>query len=111
MECTLATLIACFSWSNLYLDAHVTALDKTFQHQEWRVTEIRGDGVIETIGRYEWTDRADNPYGGVALGVALPFRNITVSAEVSHALSSLRTEGDRGINAISLRARWYPFRQ
>lgn len=108
MECTLATLIACFSWSGLYVDTHVTALDKTFPHQEWRVSQHQGDGVIETIGRYEWTDRADNPYGGVAIGFAVPIRNVTISAEMSH-ISSLRTDGDRGINAVSLRARWYPF--
>lgn len=111
MDCSLVTLMACFSWSNLYVDAHVTALDKTLPHLEWRVTETRGDGVIETIGRYELTDHADNPYGGVALGLDLPFKSLTISAEVSHMLSSMRTDGDRGINAVSLRAKWYPLRR
>lgn len=110
MECSIAVLMACFSWSNFYVDAHVTAIDKTFPHQEWRVSEYRGNGVIETTGQYVWTDRPNNPYGGVALGFELPFSNLRISAEVSHMLSSMRTDEDRGINAISLRAKWYPLR-
>ena len=73
MECSIVALVACFSWSNLYIDGHVTALDKALPHYEWRVTQTNNAGVIETVGQYALTDRADNPYGGVALGLDLPF--------------------------------------
>lgn len=109
MECTLAALIACFSWSNLYIDVDLVAFDKTFQRQEWRVDEIRGDGVIETYGRYVWTDRANNPYVSPGIGYQLQLANWTIAAEVRH-LTSTATDSDRGLNFVSLKARWFPFR-
>lgn len=109
MECTLATLITCFSWSNLYFDTHVTAIDKTFPHQEWRVSQLSNSGSQESVGRYVWTDRAQNPYAGFSVGYGVTLGSVTISADVSHLLSSLQTSEDRGINAISLHARWHPF--
>lgn len=98
MGCSLAALIACFSWSNLYLESHVSVIDTP-------VVRYQFDGV-------NWTGNNDyqNPYAGFAVGFVAPFRNGSVSIEAAHMLSSLENSNDKGINALSLRAQWYPFR-
>lgn len=109
MDCalsTLHTLIACFSWSNFYVDGGLLYQDS---------------GVEKVTAAYEWYDAkyilqdrdeshyASNPYGRVALGYEMRFTNVSLSLEAAHT-SSLDTGSDRGVNAISLKARWYPFR-
>lgn len=50
-----------------------------------------------------------NPFGSVAAGVEWqPAPAWRIDFDVSHT-SSLRTGNDRGTNAVSLSARWYPF--
>jgi hypothetical protein len=93
MECSLAALIACFSWSNLYIDTSLSYLDVT---QEYVVRDER---------RVEYL----SPYGGLALGLTVPFKDIQFSLEATH-ISSVATNHDRGINSISIHARWFPFR-
>jgi len=109
MDCSLAALIACFSWSNLYIDSDVSMLDTSVPHQEWRNFESHHDGIIETGGSMVTVDDPYNPYGRLAIGYGLEFRAVTLSLEVSH-ISSIATNRDRGVNALSLRMRWYPFR-
>lgn len=106
MECTIATLIACFSWSNLYVDTGLLAQDS---------------GVEDRRATYEWYDGsyilqresdshyAANPYGRLAIGYGFDLRRVSLSLEVAH-VSSLATADDRGVNSLQLRARWYPFR-
>lgn len=94
MECTLATLIACFSWSNLYLDSSLHYLD------------VKQGYVVDGQPRVEYL----SPYGGIAVGYTLPLKGITFSVEATH-ISSLTTSHDRGINSVSVHARWYPFRR
>jgi hypothetical protein len=108
MECTLAALLYCFSWANLYLDTHVSYIDAKQYRQEWYESAMvldrdQGPGFV-ALSSYR------NPYGGLAIGLALPLKDITLSVEASH-FSSLATDDDRGINAVSLRARWFPFRR
>lgn len=100
MGCSLAALIACFSWSGLYLDTSVSYLDVKQTYPHWD----------ETIGQQVNRSEYLSPYGGLALGFSVPVQNVTVSLEASH-ISSLATSTDRGINSISLRARWFPFRR
>lgn len=98
MECSLATLIACFSWSNLYVESHIAVIDSP-------AVEYHFEGS-------SWIAHDDyqNPYAGFAVGLDLPFRNAAISLEAAHLLSSLENSNDRGINAISIHARWFPFR-
>lgn len=110
MDCTISALIACFSWSGLYIDSDLTMLDASVPHQEWRTFESRHDGIIETGGSMVTVNDAYNPYGRLAIGYGLEFQAVTLSLEVSH-ISSIATNKDRGVNALSLRLRWHPFRE
>lgn len=110
MECALATLIACFSWSNLYIDTQFNLQDRTVPYHYWRdISPPPRDGVIETAFVSTISDRSDNPYLRSALGFELSFRQVDLSAEIFHD-SSIATSRDRGVNGIGLRARWFPFR-
>lgn len=104
--CSLLSLIACFSWSGVYVDGGLLYQDS---------------GVEEKATTYEWYDGgyhlqassddryAANPYGRMALGYELRFSSVTLALEAAHT-SSIATNQDRGVNEINLRARWYPFR-
>ena len=93
MECSLAALLACFSWSNLYIDTSLSYLD------------VKQIYEVDHVERSEYV----SPYGGLAIGFSLPIQDVTFSLEASH-ISSIATSHDRGINQVSLRARWFPFR-
>lgn len=109
MDCSLAALIACFSWSNLYIDSGLSVQDYSFEHQTERASYLFLDGAYQPMTYEVRSSHAGNPYGRVALGYELNFRKVSWSMEASH-VSSLNTDSDRGINAISINARWYPFR-
>jgi hypothetical protein len=112
MECTLATLhafIACFSWSNLYVDGGLQFQDAGDARLEWVTRTNHAGNAIETVTALESVDEPLNPYGRFALGYQIDFKSVTLSLEASH-LSSFQTDTDRGINAIAIKARWYPFR-
>lgn len=103
--CSLFALISCFSWSNLYIDGGLQYEDISVPRSEMRTTV----GLVETVtALYEWEDD-QNPYGRLALGYELKFHSMTWRVEASH-LSSINTGTDRGVNAIGISARWYPFR-
>jgi hypothetical protein len=108
--CSLFSLIACFSWSNLYLDGGVQYNDyETLRPGFTDAVTINAPGVNETI-RYETLVSEDtNPQGRIALGYEIAFTSISLRLEASH-MSSLSSSTDRGLNAISINARWYPFR-
>lgn len=93
MECSLSALVLCFSWSNLYVDTSLSYLD------------VKQTYVVDDQRRNEYL----NPYGGLTVGFAVPFRNGHISVEASHT-SSLATDHDRGFNMIGIHTRWFPFR-
>lgn len=107
--CSLFALIACFNWSNLYLDTGLSYQDTSLTHQEFDARVNHMPGVVETVITPYMTDRPLNPYGRLSLGYELRFSTVTLAIEASHT-SSLDTGDDRGINAVTLKARWYPFR-
>lgn len=112
MECTLATLhalIACFSWSNLYIDGGVQLQDIGERRQQWVTRTNHGGNAIETVTALETIDDPYNPYGRFALGYVIEFKSVTLSLEASY-VSSLDVD-DHGISAIGIKARWYPFRR
>jgi hypothetical protein len=108
--CSLQALLACFSWSGVYVDSGLSWYDRSLPHQELTTTTTDLGGVIETVTVPYITDRPFNPYGRLAIGYEVRFNNLTIALEAAHT-SSLDTGEDSGINAIGLRARWYPFRR
>lgn len=109
-SCTIATLIACFSWSNLYIDGGLSYQDSDFPRQELRTHVNRLPGVIETVTQFETVDDPYNPYGRAALGYEFAFKGITFSAEAWYS-GSFDDAGARAVKGVSLKARWYPFRR
>jgi hypothetical protein len=110
MDCTLATLIACFNLSGLYIDGGLQFNDyDTLRPGYTDSVTINGPGVVETISFQTAIAERDNPYGRIALGYEISFPKVSLRLEASH-LSSFASDSDRGLNAISLSARWYPFR-
>ena len=102
MDCALTSLhalIACFSWSGLYIDTGLSYQDAGLPYQEWRTYESRTpSGAIETRTQLETHDDPFNPYGWAAIGFQVELRNVTIELEARHAVSSLRDDNDRGIN-------------
>jgi len=110
MECSLLALIACFSWSNLYVDGGISYQDSSIPYFYWKdVSPPPREDVEEQVFISALGHHSQNPYGLLAIGYQLDFQAVTMSLEVSHA-SSVATNTDRGVNAISLRAKWFPFR-
>jgi hypothetical protein len=107
--CSLFALLACFNWSGLYIDGGLQFNDyDTLRYGFSDSVTINGPGVSETISYQTAIPERDNPYGRLALGYEVSFPNVSLRLEASH-LSSVTTS-DKGLNAISLSARWYPFR-
>lgn len=113
MECSLAALIACFSWSNLYIDGGVLYQDGGEHFTTNYVASaivVDGDHVSQMDAREAYASNvAQNPYGRLSLGYQIDFRNTSWRLEASH-ISSVATSKDRGINSIAISARWFPFR-
>jgi hypothetical protein len=112
MECTLATLhalIACFSWSNLYIDSGISFQDSDAPHTEWVTRTNHAGNAIETVTALESSDEPYNPYGRAALGYELRFGAVTLSGEAFYS-RSLDDNGPAAVKGIAIKARWYLFR-
>lgn len=109
MECAIATLqafIACFSWSGLFIDTGVEISDqRSTRYISDRYFE---DGVYTRFEEWEYSYNR-NPFGRFGIGYEVNIGAMTWSIEAKHT-SSLDTTKDRGLNAITINARWYPFR-
>lgn len=114
MECSLATLIACFSWSNLYIDGGLLYQDGGEHYTSREIASaivVDGATVTQTDAHSIYSDNtAQNPYGRLSLGYQLDFGNMSWRLEASH-ISSVDTSEDRGINSLAISARWFPFRR
>lgn len=110
MECSLAALIACFSWSNLYIDAQVSYQDRAVPYHYWKdVSPPPHDGIVETSYVSTISNENENPYLRNAIGLQLSFKAIDVSLEAFHD-SSMSSDKDRGVNGLAIKAKWFPFR-
>lgn len=114
MDCTLAALIACFSWSGLYIDSGLSYQNVGYYREwQWRESIYALEGVayapLATHDAGKVMRVVDNPYGRVALGYEVSFSALTWRIEASHVSSVIGN--DHGINAVSVSARWYPFRR
>lgn len=119
MECSLAALIACFSWSNLYLDASTDFIrdreprfTEAYYGESLYVLPTSGEpflqrNMVREINRNERD--IDGPYGRAALGYELDLRawRIDVSAFYQESLSIT----DRGEVGASVKVKWFPFRR
>lgn len=109
MSCALATLATCFTWSSLYVDTGLLYRDRLDVEFTDR---IKIAGVVNQIPVHALVTEREtvpNPYGRFAIGYSVDISSVSVGLEASH-VSSIRA-GDRGINSLELRARWYPFRR
>ena len=98
----------------LFLEAGLSALDTRLPYIDARPVVTERYGVRETFITPQIVDRAANPYGHVAIGWEREFSvrflgKVTSSLEVSHD-SSIATGIDRGVNAVSVNVRVFPFR-
>lgn len=114
MECSLAALVLCFSWSNLYLDGGLLYQDGG-EHFTLRETAsaviVDGDQVSQLDATdIRTANRARNPYGRFAVGYQIDFNAVSWRLELSH-VSSVDTSKDRGVNSVAISARWFPFRR
>lgn len=88
MNCTLAALVACFSWSGFYVDGALAIADAPIDAAH---------------------DFARNPYGRVTLGYDVTLsRAWSAALELTH-FSSIDSKYDRGVNFAILSVRWRPF--
>jgi hypothetical protein len=113
MECSLAALIACFSWSNLYVDAQVSYQDRSVPYHEWAYagTSTSAGGLVETTYRSTISNENESPYMRNAIGFKLPFRKVDVYVDLYFHESSMSSKKDRGVNGYpAIRAQWFPFR-
>lgn len=108
--CSIHALIACFSWQNLYLDGGVSYQDSDFPHQEWITRVHHLPGVTETVSQFEMVDDAYNPYGRISLGLEVPFRSMTLSAEAFYS-GSMDDKGAPAVKGFTVKARWYFLRR
>ena len=114
MDCTIAALIACFSWSNFYVDGGLSYHDAgpLVIEKRWVDTYVYvSDLAPDQSMRYEERPYrvAANPYGRLSIGYQVELQRVTFSVELSH-ISSLDTNKDRGVNSVAFKARWFPFR-
>lgn len=107
--CSLFALIACFSWSNLYLDGGAYVQDADVQRTGYFTTVNRMPGVTETVLTPMSYTADENPFGRAALGYELRFTRVTLSAEAFIA-GSLLDDGAEPVKGFGIKARWYPFR-
>lgn len=112
MECTLAALVACFSWSGLYIDTGIQYRDKGLPvTTQVPIDFTSADGRFHTVGVMDSVSyKRENPYGSFAIGFEISGRKWSASLEGFH-LSSMSTGRDDGINGVSLGVRVYPFRR
>lgn len=112
MDCALSTLqafIACFSWSNIYLDTGLSYQDAGVYVQSQLIsTRIdHGEPIVSESMRLDMLRR--NPYGSISVGYELRLRSMTLRLEAAHK-SSFADGDDKGINYLTIGARWFPFR-
>jgi hypothetical protein len=118
MECTIATLLACFSWSNLYVDGDIQIRDADgviYVRDSHALMTESGELIQSASQTRAVTAPARNPYGRIAIGLRVDFDTSIGKLELrlmelGH-VSSLDTSEDRGFNYFKpLAFTLFPFR-
>lgn len=120
MECTFLSLIACFSWSGLYLDAtteYIDSRDRRYTESYYGESlnvfnagtgqEYLQRNVVRELSSPE--REVSNPYGRASLGYEIDIRSLRIDVSAFYQ-ESLKTS-DRGEAGASLKVRWFPFRR
>lgn len=118
MECTLATLIACFSWSGLYLDVGADFIkDRDRQYTEsfygeplYVLPENGGEPYLQRnmVREIDSSERdVFNPYIRPALGYEIDAGAVKLDFSVFYQESA--RVSDRGEYGASIRLRVHPF--
>jgi hypothetical protein len=105
MECTLAALIACFSWSGFYVDTGLQWHDVG----PYSTIYMDSPNLSVPIEERDFANPPNNPYGTFGIGYDVTVGRFTWSLSAEHT-SSLDTGEDHGVNSIRLGVRWRPFR-
>lgn len=113
MECTIATLIACFSWSGFFVDSGVGYQDRGESRLDTHTQSFTYPNGLVNTWTYDTVNVSpQNPYGRFGLGYQAEMRvggtRVVFEAEAWHT-SSLETTKDRGTNAIGFSAKIFPF--
>jgi hypothetical protein len=118
VDCTLATLIACFSWSNLYLDVGADFIkDRGRSYSESSYGEslyvlpANGNEPFLQRNMIRQIDSIErdvfNPYVRPALGYEIDMRAVKLDFSVFYQESA--RVSDRGEYGASIRLRLHPF--
>jgi hypothetical protein len=95
--CSLQALLACFSWSNLYVHGGLSYEDVRY----YEFSLATNDAVAVS----------GNPLGDIGIGFRADIsRRLTVDLRMFGHRSSLSSGGDRGVNYAMLSVDWRPFR-
>lgn len=115
MECTLATLIACFGWSSLYLDAgagyteggsyRVDSYEFEFDYRNVS-SGVHESGGFQTRAK---TELGGFRYGRATLGYEINVSNVRLSLDGSIA-RNIDSGRNGTMKSIGLSARWFLFR-
>ncbi len=114
MECTIATLVACFSWSSLFLGAGVdyqreqTTSINTYEYK-FDFRNVSMPGVTETGGFKTSSSHLlsdDKSFGNAMIGY-----EITVSdVRLSFSGGIRKRSGEASSKSVGIDVRWFPFR-
>lgn len=113
MSCSIIALLTCFHLSGFYVDGGLAWSN----YGEGRIAYESGPAIIENkegvivTSRYKgWYlhDEAQNPYGRLALGYSIDFKQVQWRLEANH-VSSIDTARDHGFTMPELKMEWRPF--
>jgi hypothetical protein len=117
MECTLATLIACFSWSNLYIDTTAEYIEQrdrryaeSFYGETLHVFGSNGEFIQRNLVReIDSIEREiSSPYLRASIGYELDANYVRIDLSAFYQESAKAS--DRGEVGAALRVRFFPFR-
>jgi len=117
MDCSLAALIACFNWSNLYLDTTAEYIEQrsrqytdSFYGETFHVFDGNGEFIQRNLVReIDSVEREiSNPYLRASLGYELDANYVRIDLSAFYQESA--TVSDRGEVGAALRVRFFPFR-
>lgn len=119
MECTLATLIACFSWSGLYLDFATEIVEQpnrqftdTYYGETLYVMPENGSDPFlqrNVVREFDSSSRrVRNPYIRPSIGYEIDARSVRI--DVSGFYQESARISDKGEFGAALRFRWFPLK-
>jgi hypothetical protein len=113
MTCTLATIAACLSLSNVYVSTGVGFQDSGVEQFGYVTTEHVSHSPFgahrQTETRHGYSHEAINPYGSLAIGIRIEFSPEFLATIEGRHDSSLASNDDRGVNSVRFQLFWFPW--